>query len=647
VAPLRVTRVILCAALVAAFFVPGLADQTYPVCCYDPVHGGVAYMSDNVTGCGGYYLGYVYPDGSCYDTRICCADATGTIGAWTEGRWVVGCGQGAAYTPTGPTCPALTSYYCANWLPFYGGPGPDGFCREYVDWTLPLTTINGDSCYASGGFFQNQGSCVPDPRPGFEGALTPRPPGWVGGPRTCAYNWPGEDKPWNPDCIAVPYACPPGYNDASCTPAPTPTPIPTPPPPSGSCTSPSGACWPVPGMFGTTCNAPNTFSLNPCPVPTPKPTPREGEIAWRPNHTNYSQGPAVTQDRFTTYLLFHTGFCCPGYVPNDWANWERLVLVAYEASTVWSRDPLLYPPPDTHEIGFGSMVWLELQKSWLVVGSRTTWSSWIAWEKSGRTLQNRVRGWFALFRDLHSDPYEVWWDANVPWDENCRERNTCDNSIGPLMPTVLWIDAVNGFLVPQKLWLFVEDNTGSLLGKTGGMVAYTITLDPEITLHKEFIPVFHFKNGATGTVPLTDIALGIGDGTLYGLATAQFDDHGNATCWYLSCTAIDEWVSGDGGRNWSKGWRTWRAPTMKSPGGLDPLPLYVADPAYIRDKFGRIDQGHPSVVSMIAQNDDPTANTWHLYYWIDTQDTLNVSLPRTWGLDPGSAIPRRHPAIGK
>jgi hypothetical protein len=86
---------------------------------------------------------------------------------------------------------------------------------------------------------------------------------------------------------------------------------------------------------------------------------------------------------------------------------------------------------------------------------------------------------------------------------------------------------------------------------------------------------------------------------------------------------------------------------MKSPGGLDPLPLYVADPAYIRDKFGRIDQGHPSVVSMIAQNDDPTANTWHLYYWIDTQDTLNVNLPRTWGLDPGSSIPRRHLAIGK
>jgi len=50
---------------------------------------------------------------------------------------------------------------------------------------------------------------------------------------------------------------------------------------------------------------------------------------------------------------------------------------------------------------------------------------------------------------------------------------------------------------------------------------------------------------------------------------------------------------------------------------------------------------------MIAQNDDPTANTWHLYYWIDTQDTLNVNLPRTWGLDPGSSIPRRHLAIGK
>lgn len=359
---------------------------------------------------------------------------------------------------------------------------------------------------------------------------------------------------------------------------------------------------------------------------------REGEMSWRPPHTNYLQSPFAVKDGEMVYLGFHVGFCCPAYVPNS-ADWERPVLVAFGPTSAIARDPLLYPPPDTHEFGMATAVAVE--NSWLVMGVRTTWASWLIWQKSGFVNENRARGWAALFDNLRdSKPYKEWWDVQAPWDENCREQNTCGPGTGPHMHILLWIDNVNGFPVERKLWLFVRDDVGSMKG-TSEVAAYTVTFEPEIAFHKQFIAIFQ---GAKGAVPLLGIAQGSGDGTLYGLVSAEYDAEGNATCWYINCTSIREWLSGDGGRIWWPGPRSWRAKPSKAPGGLPPLTVYVGDPDYLRDRDGHIDQSHRAVVSMALENPDPTSNTWRLYWWAD----YGVALPRTWGLEPGVAIPRRH-----
>lgn len=369
--------------------------------------------------------------------------------------------------------------------------------------------------------------------------------------------------------------------------------------PSGSCTSPSGLCWGVPGVFGTTCNPPNIFSTSPCSItPTPAPLLREGDINWKPQGANYVQAPSAVRDfDGAVYILGHAGFCCDS--PWPWGpGWEQGFIVRYGQEDVTINNPSLPWPEDRHELGFQTVV--GFGDGWLVSGVRTTWSSW-EWA----SVTNRTMLWFAYYSSLMGQPEIVWWDAGPAWDEACFFRNTCPG-LGPMMPSLVWSSGT--------LWLIASDGTGYLKDSTG-VVAYTVRVElaeHRITLTKQFLASWPYWG-----IPISDVAVAT-DGTLRALVSRRWDA---PECWWDNCDEIFEWVSKDGGKLWERGGRSW-----KDSGGR-----LVWDAGYVKDRLGGVDPDGTVVVSLVSSNPDPTSGEWKLHWWADPR----APLPRSWGQEPG------------
>ena len=420
------------------------------------------------------------------------------------------------------------------------------------------------------------------------------PPPWTGEPQECKANELSVYASCEQLCEAIPEYCP-TYKW---------------PFDYGFCRD-RGTCFPVPSIFGTIEGCAQLSTL-PCatPIPTPTPTPiptpfqgSEGDILWRPEGTNYVQGPwAVRTSEGTVYVGAHAGWCCPGI--GDPSGFEKPYVMCWKKDQVTAAFPVIEPYWDTHEMGWGSVVRNAAGDAWIWVGFRTTKYSWKAMLETG--IGNRARGVVAVYPDLMRFPITAFWDCIVPWKEECLPRNVCGDAqtIGPFMPAVVWLDG--------EVVIFMHDPDGTAAWTLKEVIVNRIGFD------KRFL---------IGDFSWSDIALG-NDGRLYALVSGGND------CWWTNCTAIHEYVSEDGGLNWQQGERLWRHSGAT-----------IGDACYLRDELGHINRDALTVIGLVTPSSDPTSATWYLHWWADPRAVL----PRTWGLEPGTTIPRvrQHVERGK
>jgi hypothetical protein len=327
----------------------------------------------------------------------------------------------------------------------------------------------------------------------------------------------------------------------------------------------------------------------------------QGDITWKPVYNglraNYVQSPGAMRDfDGSVYVVGHAGYCC--YAPPY--GYELPFILRYASQGATENFPAMDPAPDTHELGFVSLV--AYGDGWLMAGVRTTWFSY----QDGNG-QNRVRTWFAYYADLMEKPLFVLWDAVGPWDEACSGRNTCEGP-GPMMPALFWM---NG-----ELWLSQGDNMGILQGSSG-IVFYTVVLDvlrTSVTVTKQFVSGWPFINGRQIFPPVTDIAVA-DDGTLRALVSERYIDEVHTPywdqtqpCWFYYCNEIFEWVSYTGGQSWEKGERSW----------VDARGRIIWDAGYIRDPLGHVEINNTGLVSNVLTFGDysPTSGGWSIHWWL-------------------------------
>jgi hypothetical protein len=288
---------------------------------------------------------------------------------------------------------------------------------------------------------------------------------------------------------------------------------------------------------------------------------------------------------------------------------------------VYYQDGITPDATDTHELGFGTMVRIAppLQaEGWMFASVRSTKKSWIKMLETG--YGNRVRGNISITPDPMANPYPLTFFDMIPTiNLKCNPRNTpgCGDSnvLGVMMPVLVWLDHTmkDGEDFGEQLILYVQD--------PDGIVAWAMRSGNDdlgqpcwVTGYQLFVP--------TNAIAWSDIAQG-DDGLLYALVSARDGSRpGEEACWWWGCRAIDEWVSRDQGRTWTRGGRSWSTVA----GDL------VNDGAYVRDPKGHIKRGALTVIALIQDSSDPTGpGNWRLHWWVDP----GFPLPASWGHEPG------------
>jgi hypothetical protein len=217
----------------------------------------------------------------------------------------------------------------------------------------------------------------------------------------------------------------------------------------------------------------------------------------------------------------------------------------------------------------------------------------------------------------------TFWDLIPTYNLECKERNTpgCGGGDVPgvMMPVLVWIDnlIVGGVGYGENLVLYVQDPDGLVawIVSSGGTPAPG-------TVYGYYAGAMGWFGPIPGGPVYSDMAMG-DDGLLYALVSARDGKRpGEEACWWWDCRAIDEWVSRDQGRAWTRSERSWSTVA----GDL------VNDACYVRDPKGHIKRGSLAVIALVMDSDDPTGpGNWRLHWWVDP----GFPLPASWGHEPG------------